>query len=449
MIEVSTAKIDITPLLATNPFMAGYGTINDDDPREAESDEAYSPLYARCIVLWDNGHPNVIVVADVLGFPRSMHQAIRERVVALSSQWCSSDFILQATHTHNGPVLIDAPDPFLLYNLTDIDLVTSYSGWLVDQICNLVRDTFAAPRVSCRLDYQVSDESFSHNRESLSHDETSVPILVARNAGGTPVAILFSYGCHPVSAGRQTRYDGDFASGACTAIEEATGAFAIFLQGPAGDQDPPANSRGFNLRDQLSNQLARTVLDTIQSLGRPLMGPILTKYEEIDLPLDITNTPDNLAAVRTCYEKRLSYIEPAYQRRHAEVMIRHLDAGSFVTNVPLPIQVWKLQGDPGLSLVFTGGELVSRYAVHLRNERGGPEQVVVAEFANEIAAYIPSDELLPPMRLVGSYAGGWCTDFPGIAGGAQAFYGHYLGHFLAGDNGVESTVYSALQSLLQ
>lgn len=444
MMQVSTAKIEITPSLATNPYLAGYG--RDETPRMATSDMPYAPLYARCVVFWDNGSPKAMVVVDVLGFPRSLHQMIRQRVIGLHSGWNSSDFILQATHTHNGPVLIDAPDPYLLYNLTDLSLVIPYSGWLADQIVALVQRVLATPPIPCTLDYQVGSQSFSYNRENLTYNETVVPILAARNSSGTPVAILFSYGCHPVSAGQQTQYDGDFPAGACAAIETATGAFAMFMQGPAGDQ-APFGSRGFTLRDQLSSRLGNAVLTAVQTPGRMLAGPMLTSYQEINLPLDITDTPSNLAVVKNWYQARLSS-ETSWYRRHAGVMIEQLQTNSFVTTVPLPLQVWKLQGRPMLRLAFTGGELVSGYGAYFRNQYGGADRLLIVGYANEIPAYIPSNELLPPLRSRRSYAGGWDTDFPGIAGQSQCFYGCYLGHFLAGTDGVESMLISALTTQL-
>ena len=79
-LAISTAKVDITPSLSMNPYMGGYGTV--DGGRQATTATPYQPLNARCVVFWDDGSPNAIVVADILGFPRRMHQAIRQRVVA-------------------------------------------------------------------------------------------------------------------------------------------------------------------------------------------------------------------------------------------------------------------------------------------------------------------------------------------------------------------------------
>lgn len=235
MMAISTARIDITPTTATNPYLAGYGV---DEPRKASSDVPHAPLHARCIVFWDDGHPNAIVSVDVLGLPRSMHQAIRRRVVALHPSWVSSDFVILFTHTHNGPVLRDRPNPYSLYKLSDTSLVESYSDRLVDWIVDLVGAALSAPQAPCTLDYSVAAESFSYNRAGLPYTETAVPILTARGTDGAPVALLFSYGCHPVSAGGQALYDGDYPARACEFIENATGAVAMFALGPAGDQNP-------------------------------------------------------------------------------------------------------------------------------------------------------------------------------------------------------------------
>jgi hypothetical protein len=444
---VSWARVDISPSLAVNPWMGGYGC-GDNSPREATADAPYTPLFARCVVVWDGDTPNAIVTADVLAFPRSMHQAIRQKVAALSDRWASPNFVLTATHTHNGPVLVDKLDPFMAYGLTDLTQVTDYSNRLQDEIVGLVQTALEAPRTQCTLDYQVASQTFSYNREGLPYNETAVPVLVARDAARRPLVVVFSYGCHPVSAGRQTQWDGDFPAGAATAIEESTGAFAMFLPGPAGDQDPTGGMRNFTVRDQLSGQLGGAVTDLIASEGRAVSGPIQTSYQETILPLDVSDSQANLDDVKADYMVRQGSPNlTAWARRHASRMIQQIEAGTFVTTVPLPIQVWKLQGTPLLRLAFVGGELVSGYAVYFRNVYGGPVNIYIGGYANEIPAYIPSDELLRPIRSGGSYGGGWDTDYPGIAGGSMAVYG-YVGHFRAAPDGVEQVLTAALTSQL-
>ncbi len=440
-ISISTASTDIKP---TNSYavMAGYGTTT---PRLATGTK--NPVQARCVVMWDDGYPNAIVTADTLGWPRYLNQAIRADIAGLTS-WSNSDFVLLSTHTHNSAALKDTLEPFISYGLTNTSQMTAYGTAMRTKIVNLVQSALNATKIPCTLDYHVTSQNWSYNREGLSHAETAVPVLVARNSNGVPKAILFSYGCHPVAAGSQTKWDGDFPSGAAAAIESAfPGCTALFVPGAAGDQDP-SGSRGWALRDQLGAQLGSAVVAAANSSGRTITGPIQTSYADTNLPLDITDTPSNLAQVRAAYQSRAANGSlPIGYIRHANTMIAQIDAHSFATTVPIPVQVWKLQGGPQLQIAFVGSELVSGYAEYFRYRYGGTDALMIGGYANETPCYVPSNELLPYIRSGGSYAGGWDTDFPGIAGGSLVYYAR-LGHFRAGTNGVEDGLISAIDAQL-
>ncbi len=89
-----------------------------------------------------DGKPHAIVSLDVLGIPRSMHLALRPRLVALAN-WPSSRIVLVASHTHNGPVIGDSLNPFIAYNIVDLGLVRQYTAWLQDRIVDLVKTALA------------------------------------------------------------------------------------------------------------------------------------------------------------------------------------------------------------------------------------------------------------------------------------------------------------------
>src|SRR5581483_9220519 len=228
-LAVSVGKADITAPVATP--LAGYGV---DVPRL--SGGSHAPLYARCTVLWDGGSPNVVVTADTLGFGREVGQRIRTRVAALGV--AQSDFILAAQHTHNGGALADELVPYIAYNVAansaPSKAIQSYTSSLEDAIVALVDATLDGPPAECTLDYQFAGANFAFNREGLPYVERDVPILAARRAvDGVLLAVLFSYGCHPVAAGSQKLSDPDYPGVACALIEGATNAHAQFLPGPA------------------------------------------------------------------------------------------------------------------------------------------------------------------------------------------------------------------------
>ncbi len=447
--KVSTAKVDITPLPGVNPYMGGYGT--QSGPREAVSDDPYSqPLYARCAVIWDDGHPFCLVSLDILGIPRAVHLAVRARLLPLAA-WVSSDIVLLASHTHNGPVIGRTLDPFITYNMGPAELasVDAYTAWLQDRIVAVVANALSGERTPVTLEYRVASAGFAVNRVGLPTVETDIPVLTARRGDGTPRAVLFSYGCHPVSAGWQELWDGDWPAEACDVVEDESGAFALFIPGPAGDQDP-AGVRSWALRDDHGNTIGYTVLDAAASPGRELTGPISSDLREATLPLDIEETPGNLAAVRAAFLVRTLNPAglPAWYQRHGEAMIDRIDNDSYATSVQNPSQVWRIDGNPGLQLAFVGGELVSGYGAYFRLRYGGVEELLIGGYANETNSYIPANNFLLPLAPSwGSYEGGWDSDSPGIAGGSMTIYPQ-IAHFLAGDSGVESAVIDALTEQL-
>jgi neutral ceramidase len=444
---ISTAKVDITPQPGANPYMAGYGI--QGAQRVVLSDTPYAqPLYARCVVLWDNGNPNAIVSLDLLGITRRVHQAVRPRLVRLAN-WVSSDIVLVASHTHNGPVFGDMLDPYIGYDLVNLDLVGSYTAWVQDRIVSVVTNALAAARTAVTLDYRTATASFAFNRAGLPTVETAVPVLTARRSNGAPHAVLFSYGCHPVSAGWQEEWDGDWPAQACDVIERDTGAFALFLPGPAGDQDP-SGVRSWDLRDNHGTSIGRAVATAAKIAGRTLSGPIASQIREVNLPLDITATAANLAAVRSAFAARMQNPagQPAWYQRHAQSMITRIDSGTYATSVPNPSQVWHIGGNPDLKMAFVGGELVSGYAAYFRDRNGGASNLFIGGYANETNSYVPANNFLPPLAPSwGSYEGGWDSDYPGIAGGSMTVYPQ-IAHFRAGSAGVEAAVISALAQQL-
>lgn len=425
--------------------MAGYGA--QGAARIAVSSSAWAePLYARCAILWEDSFPHAIVSLDILAVPRAMNLSVRQRLLALAG-WSNSDITLNASHTHNGPAVVDMLQPYTAYGLSDLTLVRGYSAWLEDKIVEVVQSALNASRTSVTLEYRATTSGVSVNRVGLSTVETAVPVLIARAGNGTPRAVLWSYGCHPIAAGMQEEWDGDFASGACARIENNYGSncIALFLQGPAGDQNP-RNAVSWSNRDAHSVSLGNAVINAVNTGGRALSGPLLTSYQEVSLPL----LTISLSTARNQYVSRVLNTEgqPAWYQRHAEVMVSRIDSGVTESSFTNPQQVWKLSGSPMLRMAFLGGELVSAYGSYFRNQFGGSNGILIGGYANEVSGYIPDDsffntDLFPD----GSYEGGWEPDFPNIAGGNLTVYPH-LFHFSTGNSGAATTLINSLTSQL-
>jgi neutral ceramidase len=449
--QLTSAKVSITPTLAANPFMGGYAV--QTDARVATSGTPYAPLYARCVVLWQDDQPHAIVTLDVLAIPTAMRQRLSGRLTALAS-WAESDIVVTATHTHNGPALEASLDPYICYNLSDLSQVQAYTAWLEDTVVNLVTTALNANREDVTLDYASTTQNLSLNRAGFSTVETAVPVLAARRGDGTVAAVVFGYGTHPTAAGMRTLFDGDYPAGACAYVEKARSkCFAICLTGAAGDQNPNGGTAGWALRDSMAASLGSAVDTRLRTVGRALAGIGATSINDAAVPFDISTSASSLAAFRSAYAKRIN--DPngwaSYYSRHGEVMASWIDTNDVPTSHPLPIQVWRLPGDGAsaqLRIAFIGGEAVSGYAATLRSTYGGVNGIIINSYANEVACYVPTDAFFPPSYTGGSYEGGWDVDNPAIAGGAMCAYGH-LAHFRPGKGGIQETVLAELNSQLK
>lgn len=401
--------------------MGGYGVAT---PRMATG--TYSPLYARVTVIWDPS-PRAIITLDAGTLPAAWSSALLIRLVALRS-WSASDIVLLATHTHNAPMTPTDPDPWITYGATDLTACNVYWTELADTIVNLVDSALLSSHITVTLDYQATSQTWSASRtQPTTYNETTVPVLVARRSNGVPAAVLFGYGCHAVSAGSQTLWDGDYPSGACGVIEGAIpNCHAQFIPGPAGDQDPTYVPRGWANRNILSAHLGDAVVQAANVPGRALTGAITTSRSTVSLALQI----GSLASLRAGYAARLT--NPAFApyplyTRHAQWAIDQIDAGAAATSITLPIQVWRL-GSPVLRLLFLGGEPVAGFGLWTRNHYGGTNGVVIAGNATNMTCYVVGDTFFPPYDSNGSYEGGWNSYDPGLAGESMCVYAH-IGHF--------------------
>lgn len=427
-LAVSTGRVEVIPPALGSP-LAILGGFAADPPRKATA--TVRPLYARCVVLWDSGSPNVVVSVEALALSRYVDRELRRRIGALGV--ADSDLIVAATHTHNGPALDDRLDPVISYGCgqSDVEDIRDYTERLVEAVASLVGGVLSGPQHACTLTYGEGSASFSRNRAGLPYVLTRVPALTARDVSGVPLAILYGYAAHPVAAGPQTYWDSDYPGEASRLLEVTyPAATALFLLGCAGDQNP-AQIGSDTCVQTYGRQVATAVQGVVAQGGALVTGPIGSVLtHDLPLPLDVTPTAANLAAVRSNYLTRLTSTADVAHRLHAARSIQHVDANTFPTSVPSAVQRWRFGG---LQLLALGGEVVSGYDVWAHNQFGGNLWVVA--YCSATSCYVPSDALLAHP----GYEAGFDADFSGIAGGSMTYY-NWPAHFRAGSGGVESTL---------
>jgi hypothetical protein len=386
--KAGVASRVITP--AEPMWMSGYAHRNK--PAEGKVHD----LYVKALALQDPaGARLVILTSDLIGFPRSLSEAVAAEVGRKTGlpRRC---LMLTASHTHCGPVIRD--------NLADMygmpaalaKKVPAYTrrlqGWMVEAVVAALKELKPA-----RLAFDQGTAGFAVNRRQptargiingsnpkgpVDHD---VPVLRVATPAGKLWAVVFGYACHNTTM-QFYRWCGDYAGFAQAELEKKhPGALALFWIGCGGDANPLPRGK-LELCKKYGRQLARAVDKVLAGKMTPVRGTFRARYAVVALPFDKLPTKDKLSA------ESLSK-QPALRKRAAR-FLKVLARGGKIDDHyrHYPVQAWRL-GDR-LLWVALGGEVVVDYSIRLKKELDGKHPVWVTAYANDVMAYIPSARVL-------------------------------------------------------
>src|SRR5665213_863364 len=194
-LEAGVARVDITPPLGF--LLDGYP--DPDSLRAAVG--VRDPLYARILVLECGATRLALVDLDLVDVFTPPY--IEELRRATSRD--VSDLIVEAIHTHSGPVLDGGP-------------ATPLAAWYkaaVEKIAAGVHEA-SSHCVPVKLGVGYGVAFLGHNRLRIEHDlgiswfeknwtgtpngvvDPTVAVLRIDDAAGNPLAVLVNYACHPV-----------------------------------------------------------------------------------------------------------------------------------------------------------------------------------------------------------------------------------------------------------
>jgi Neutral/alkaline non-lysosomal ceramidase, N-terminal len=235
VMKAGVARVDITPPVGVQ--MWGYFD------RLKGDEGTIDPLYARVLVL-EAGNQRLAYVDLDLGrtFGDASFASLRDAAKQLSG---INDLIVQATHTHAGPVVMD------VYPAA----TPAWETAALSKIEQAIREAHEHA-VPVRLGTGYGKAYIGYNRRRLNPDGTvtmvwnnsarvptwpvdpTVAVLRVDRMDGQPLAILVNYACHPVTFGSDNlRFSADFPGVMCKVVEKAFDdkPLAFFMQGAPGD----------------------------------------------------------------------------------------------------------------------------------------------------------------------------------------------------------------------
>ncbi len=373
MIRAGAAVIDITP--PEGLAMAGFGA------RMAGARGAHDRLGVRALVVGDTA----LVTADVIGVDAALSARVRA-ACCLPAR----NVVVAALHNHGGPVSM----PGRLSAPADPAWMARFEAALVAAI-----DTAAAARrpVTIRAGH-APDPGFAKNRRHPGGPVDGVlPVLRFDRADGAPLAILTSYGCHPVVLGADNLlWTADYPHALRARLEAALpGAVAIFATGCAGDVNTGHSAqasltqaaqpaRTFAEAARIGAGLAEAVLAAPLA---PVSGP--AGAAETHLALPFARREADPAGLARDWRAQAATAPPV-QAHLLRIWADWADALPETPPAPLPARVSVLDW-AGARLIALPGEIFAQTALDLRarlaRDHNGP--IFVLAYADDNPGYIP------------------------------------------------------------
>ncbi|MCA9040118.1 MAG: neutral/alkaline non-lysosomal ceramidase N-terminal domain-containing protein [Planctomycetaceae bacterium] len=404
--QAGVSKIVITP--EDEIWMGGYAS------RKSPAEGVLQDLYAKSLVLADEeGNRVVMVTTDLVGIPRSVRENVVTAVIE-QHQLRPDQILLNASHTHCGPEL--RPSKSTIYDLDPAITAQcrQYRQRLEEKIIQVigkslqdlepveVNYSFGRAGFAMNRRYPMPDGSYKNSPYPAGPVQHQVPVLAINSAEGNLKALLFGYACHNTTTGIM-KFNGDYAGYAQAELEKLhPGTIALFMMGCGGDQNPyPRGEEKFlSLHGTALALAVETALQDIQPTK--LTGAIESRLSEV--PIEFAAVPDRAELEARLEDKNV------YIRRHARLMLNHLDSeGSIAPEYPYMVQCLSL-GDQ-LTMVALAGEVVVDYD-HLIRAQIPEKNLWIAGYSNDVFGYVPS---LRVLKEGGYEAGGAMiyVDLPG------------------------------------
>ena len=265
VLRAGVAQADITP-----PYGLPHGLWRLRTGRAVDRRE---PMLAQALVLDDGSRTVALVTMDLAFASRDLTDAVRTRAHALTGIPAEA-ILLNASHNHGAPSLPRAAgghpaSGFERYAAALPDLIagTVYGAHYHRRPVRLGAGSTRAPGLS--INRVLHEQPV---------DDTVVVLRIDRE-DGRPLAVVAGFACHPITlAGHTLLWHAEFPGPFRTAVEAASGAMCLFVQGCAGDVgpwnywfgNPDALPQTYEHRDRLGKALAErvlAVLPDIETLG--------------------------------------------------------------------------------------------------------------------------------------------------------------------------------------
>lgn len=241
----------------------------------------HDDLYARCLIIEENGKKIVFVSCDLIGIFRDEIEKIIEKI----SEYTKIEkehILISCTHQHSGPDTLGLWGP----EWGKSGISEKYMDFLKEKIFECVRKTEKNLK-PCRIKFSSGeiDGVAKNYRKDPIDNECSVMKIDAED--GKTIATLINYGCHPeVLWSENLLLTSDYVGYLNEEIENNFSGISLFFNGSLGGMVvPDVRENTFEEAKRIGKKIAKKVIETkFESVE--LKDNILFKKEVFDIPLE-------------------------------------------------------------------------------------------------------------------------------------------------------------------
>jgi neutral ceramidase len=372
------------------------------------------PLYAKTIVMEQDGVHAALVVLDVAYTTQALVDAARAAV----QKQCGIEgdhVMISATHTHTGPTL---PRRNLMDKLTKADSPpgVAYMQSLSDLIAKSVNDA-KAKLAPVTPSFTIADgKGISFNRRVLKEGATQalwqpktfdpatmrpagpvdpdIGVLVFNSnaAASKPVASLLNFAMHPTSVGAGTKVSADFPGVFTKLINERHGPdmISVFANGCCGNINPNDYFTGTRRNHlQIGSLLADATdaawpnLKPLKTFAPRIASTRVTLNRRSYTEAEIAEAKDMIAAMPA---KKFSTVAMAEAVCILETIAKQDES--------LTVEVQAIAFSDEAAIVALPGEIFVELGLALKKQSPF-KHTMIAELANGSIGYIPDSRAYP------------------------------------------------------
>ena len=296
--KVAFYEAEITPPLGG--FMWGYY-------RQRNATVVHDRLFARSMLIEDNGSYAAFIVVDSCVVPREMHSAVTERIEKYTGikPHC---VCISANHSHTGAPVFDGPEVNAYADKAYVDVFYRICADTIILCYNRLDKAeakFAKTELHgysyCRNSLFKSGKYLNGGRNNptefvrpLTEPDYEVPILFFEREG-KPIGAIVSYALHQDTVGEPVQgYSGDYSCILSKKLKEKYGKdfVTIFLIGTCGDinhipHDPNTEIKKYKLIGEALSEVVIKAYETAQPAGN-VIGAYKEKINMPARPLDVS-----------------------------------------------------------------------------------------------------------------------------------------------------------------